>query len=66
MVLTRQCADVSMLMYHMRTNGDVLDHDLLASGEQLPAPVSASHYCERRVLWTWHSHANGEAYWPLW
>ena len=25
MVLTRQCADVSMLMYHMRINGDVLD-----------------------------------------
>ena len=31
MVLTRQCADVSKLMYHMRINVDVLDHDLLAS-----------------------------------
>ena len=31
LVLTRQCADVSKLMYHMRMNGDILDHDLLAS-----------------------------------
>ena len=31
MALTRQCADVSKLMFHMRINGDVLDHDLLAS-----------------------------------
>ena len=28
LVLTRQCADVSKLMYHMRINGDLLDHDL--------------------------------------
>ena len=28
---TRQCADVSKLLNHMRINGDVLDHDLLAS-----------------------------------
>ena len=36
LVLTRQCADVSKLMYHMRINGDILDHDLLASfGGQL-------------------------------
>ena len=33
MVLTRQCADVSKLKYHMRMNGDVSDHDLLASFE---------------------------------
>ena len=31
MVLTRQCADVSKLTYHMRINGDLLDRDLLAS-----------------------------------
>ena len=43
MVLTRQCADVSKLMYHMRINGDVLDHDLLASFDgQLRASVSNS------------------------
>ena len=43
MVLTRQCADVSKLMYHVRINGDVLDHDLLASFDgQLRASVSNS------------------------
>ena len=43
MVLTRQCADVSKLMYHVRINGDVLDHDLLASFDgQLRAAVSNS------------------------
>ena len=43
LVLTRQCADVSKLMYHMRINGDVLDHDLLASFDgQLRASVSNS------------------------
>ena len=43
MVLTRQCADVSNLMYHMRTNGDLLDQDLLAAFDgQLRASVSAS------------------------
>ena len=43
MVLTRQCADVSKLMCRMRINGDVLDHDLLASfDEQLRGLVSAS------------------------
>ena len=31
MVLTRQCADVSKLMYHMRINGDLLDQDLLVT-----------------------------------
>ena len=41
MVLTRQCADVSKLMYHMRINGGLLD--LLASFDgQLRASVSAS------------------------
>ena len=43
MVLTRQCADVSKFKFHMRINGDILDHDLLASFDgQLPASVSAS------------------------
>ena len=43
LVLTRQCADVSRLMYHMRINGDILDHDLLASFDgQLRASVSNS------------------------
>ena len=43
LVLTRQCADVSKLMYHMRINGDILDHDLLASFDgQLRASVVTS------------------------
>ena len=43
LVLTRQCADVSKLMYHMRINGDILDHDLLASFDgQLRAFVATS------------------------
>ena len=43
MVLTRKCADVPKLMYHVRINGDVLDHDLLASSDgQLRASVSTS------------------------
>ena len=43
LVLTRQCADVSKLMYHMRINGDILDHDLFASFDgQLRASVSNS------------------------
>ena len=43
LVLTRQRADVSKLMYHMRINGDILDHDLLASFDgQLRASVSNS------------------------
>ena len=43
MVLTRQCADVSKLMYHMRINGDLLDQDLLVAFDgQLRASVSAS------------------------
>ena len=43
LVLTRQCADVSKLMYHMRINGDILDHDLLASFDgQLRASVANS------------------------
>ena len=43
LVLTRQCADVSKLMYHMRINGDILDHDLLVSFDgQLRASVSNS------------------------
>ena len=43
LVLTRQCADVSKLMYHMRINGDILDLDLLASFDgQLSASVSNS------------------------
>ena len=42
MVLTRQCADVSKLVYHMRIV-DMLDHDLLATFDgQLRASVSAS------------------------
>ena len=42
-VLTRQCADVSMLVYHMRINGDLLDQDLLAAVDgQMRASVSAS------------------------
>ena len=41
-MLTRQRADVSKLMYHMRINGDFLDHDLLASFDgRLRASVSA-------------------------
>ena len=43
MVLTRQGADVSNLMYHMRINGDLLGQDLLAAFDgQLRASVSAS------------------------
>ena len=43
MVLTRQCADMSKHMYHMRINGDLLDHDLLAAFDgQMLASVSAS------------------------
>ena len=43
LVLTRQCADVSKLMYHMRINGDILDHDLLALFDgQLRASVGNS------------------------
>ena len=43
LVLTRQYADVSKLMYHMRINGDILDHDLLASFDgQLRASVATS------------------------
>ena len=43
MVLTRQCADVSKLMHHLRKNGDTLDQDLLVAFDgQLPASVSAS------------------------
>ena len=43
MVLTRECADMSKLMYDMRINGDVLDHDELEPfGGQLRASVSAS------------------------
>ena len=40
---TRQCADVSKLLYHMRIHGDILDHDLLASFDgQLRASVATS------------------------
>ena len=43
MVLTRQCADVSKHMYHMRIGGDMLDQDLLVAFDgQLRASVSAS------------------------
>ena len=43
LVLTRQCADVSKLMYHMRINGNILDDDLLASFDgQLRASVATS------------------------
>ena len=43
LVLTRQCADVSKLMHPMRINGDMLDHDLLASFDgQFRASVSNS------------------------
>ena len=43
LVLTRQSADVSKLMYHMRINGDIPDHDLFASFDgQLRASVSNS------------------------
>ena len=43
MVLTRQCADASKLTCHMRINGDLLEHDLLASFDgQLRASVRAS------------------------
>ena len=43
LVLTRQCADVSKLLYHMRIHGDILDHDLLASFDgQLRASVATS------------------------
>ena len=43
MVLTRKCADVSKLTYHMRINGDMLDKDLLVAFDgQLRASVSAS------------------------
>ena len=43
LVLTRQCADVSKLTYHMRIHGDILDHDLLASFDgQLRASVATS------------------------
>ena len=43
MVLTRQCAEVSELRYHMHINGDLVDHELLASVDgQLRASVSAS------------------------
>ena len=43
MVLTRQCADVSKLVYRMRVDGDMLDKDLLVAFDgQLRASVSAS------------------------
>ena len=43
MVLTRQCADVSKLMYHMRIIGDLLDQDLLAAFDgQLRASVAVT------------------------
>ena len=32
--MTRQCADVSKLVYHMRTNGDQIDDGLLASSDK--------------------------------
>ena len=42
-VFTRHCEDVSSLMYHIRTSGNVLDHDLLACfDEHLRSAVSAS------------------------
>ena len=41
MVLTKQCADVSKLMYHMRINGDLLDKDLLVAFDgQLQASLN--------------------------
>ena len=43
MVVTRQCADVSKLMYQMRINGHLLDQDLLAAFDgQMRVSVSAS------------------------
>ena len=42
-VLTRQCADVSKLTYHLRLNGDKVDHSLLAMFDsQLRSAISAS------------------------
>ena len=41
MVFTRQCADVSKLMYHMRINGDLLDQDLLVAFDGQSRPLSA-------------------------
>ena len=31
LILTRQCVDVSKLMYHMRINGDRLDETILSA-----------------------------------
>ena len=46
-------ADVSKLMYHMRINGDVLGHDLLASFDgQLRASVSTS-LCGELPVYSW-------------
>ena len=40
-MLTRQCADVSKLTYHLRLNGDNVDHSLLATFDsQLRSAVS--------------------------
>ena len=42
-VLTRQCADVSKLTYHLRLNGERVDHSLLAMFDsQLWSAVSAT------------------------
>ena len=42
-VLTRYFASVSKILYRMRINGDVLDHDVLASYDgQFPSAVTAS------------------------
>ena len=50
-VLTKQYADVSKLMYHMRINGDLLDDDLLGSFDgQLLASVSSSLVETERVF----------------
>ena len=42
LVLTRQCADVSKLMYHMRINGDILDLTCSHRSTGNSAPLSAT------------------------
>ena len=50
MVLTRQCADISELMYHMRINGDMLDKDLLVAFDSVSASLSGDLPDHRRLL----------------
>ena len=66
-VLTGQYVDVLKLMYHMRTNGDVLDHDLLVTvliilgGRPPPkwTPEAAAFALPCPLLWRVRAHRSG-------